>query len=150
VQQGEKFIAAIYNAIRQNPDLWKSTAFLLVYDEHGGIYDHVPPPACTPDGFVATPEATQVPGLSFAFDRLGVRVPAILISPWIPRATVVPGPEDPVNGRVFEHASIPGTATQFFLGEYDDRSPREKQAPNFLDLLSDTLRPDSDCPIFDV
>ena len=44
VQQGEVFIAQIYNAIRQNPDLWKSTALLVVYDEHGGIYDHVPPP----------------------------------------------------------------------------------------------------------
>ncbi|MDQ2841631.1 MAG: alkaline phosphatase family protein [Acidobacteriota bacterium] len=150
VQQGEVFVASVYNAIRQNPDLWKSTALLIAYDEHGGIYDHVPPPACPPDGFTAGPDKTGVPGLTFAFDRLGVRVPAILVSPWIPKATVVPGPEDPVAGRNFEHASIPATATNFFIGNYPDRSPREHKAPTFLDLLSDTMRPDSDCPVFHV
>ena len=142
VQQGEVFIATVYNAIRNNPDLWKSTAFLVVYDEHGGIYDHVPPPACPPDGFEATPEQTGVPGLTFKFDRLGVRVPAILISPWVPKATVVPG--------VFEHASIPATVTSFFLGDYQQRSPREQKAATFLDLLSDEMRPDADCPVFGV
>jgi phospholipase C len=146
VQAGEYFIASIYNAIRQNPDLWKSTALLLVYDEHGGIYDHVPPPNCTPDGYTAATKDTG--GIPFAFDRLGVRVPAILISPWIPKATVVPGPEDTTSGRTFEHASIPGTVTKFFIGDYDQRSPREKAAPTFLDLLSDEMRPDADCPVF--
>ena len=148
VQAGEVFIASVYNAIRQNPDLWKSTALLIAYDEHGGIYDHVPPPACLADGFKATDQDTGVPGQPFAFDRLGVRVPAILVSPWIARATVVPGTEDPVNGRIFEHASIPATVTKQFLGTYDERSPREKAALTFLDLLSDTMRPDADCPIF--
>ena len=149
VRAGEIFIASIYNAIHANPDLWKSTALLIVYDEHGGIYDHVPPPACTPDGFVASAADTGA-GAPFAFDRLGVRVPAILVSPWIPKATVVPGPEDPVNGRVFEHASILATTTDFFLGAYDNRSPREKKAATFLDLLSDNMRPDTDCPVFHV
>ena len=146
VQAGEVFIASIYNAIRQNPDLWKSTALLVTYDEHGGIYDHVPPPACPPDGFHAP--LTDTGGIPFAFDRLGVRVPSILISPWIAKATVVPGPEDPVNGRAFEHASIPATITQHFIGAYDQRTPREKAAPTFLDLLTDTMRPDEDCPSF--
>jgi phospholipase C len=148
VQAGEIFIASIYNAIRQNPALWKSTALLIAYDEHGGIYDHVSPPACLADGFKATEQNTGVPGQPFAFDRLGVRVPAILVSPWIPKATVVPGTEDPVNGRIYEHASIPATVTKQFLGTYDERSPREKAALTFLDLLSDTMRPESDCPVF--
>ncbi len=82
VRAGEQFIATVYNAIRQNPNLWPNTAILVVYDEHGGIFDHVPPPACTPDGFVAQPSATGTPD-AFLFDRLGVRVPAILISPWV-------------------------------------------------------------------
>jgi phospholipase C len=149
VRAGESFIASIYNAIHANPDLWMSTALLIVYDEHGGIYDHVPPPACTPDGFVASAQDTGT-GVPFAFDRLGVRVPAILVSPWIPKATIVTGPEDPARGRTFEHASIPATVTQFFLGAYDNRSPREKQATTFLDLLSDNTRPESDCPVFHV
>jgi phospholipase C len=151
VQQGEVFIATVYNAIRQNPDLWPNTALLIVYDEHGGTYDHVPPPACTPDTpFTATPDQTGVPGLTFLFDRLGLRVPAILVSPWVAKGTVVPGPEDPVNGKVFEHASIPATATAFFIGDYAPRSPREQQALTFLDLLSDQMRPDADCPVFGV
>jgi len=148
VRAGEIFIASIYNAIHANPDLWKTTALLVVYDEHGGIYDHVPPPACTPDGSEAS--LTETGGVPFKFDRLGVRVPAILISPWIPKATVVPGPEDPVKGRIFEHASIPATVTDFFLGSYANRSPREKKAATFLDLLSDAMRPDTDCPVFHV
>jgi phospholipase C len=147
VQQGEVFIATVYNAIRQNRDLWASTALLIVYDEHGGIYDHVPPPSCPKDGFTASPEQTGVPGLTFQFDRLGVRVPAILVSPWIAKATVVPGPGEP-NGRAFEHASIPRTVTKFFVGDYSQSTPREQQAPTFLDLLSDHMRPDADCPIF--
>jgi phospholipase C len=148
VQQGEVFIAQVYNAIRKNPDLWATTALLIVYDEHGGTYDHVPPPACLPDGFSATPDKTGVPGLTFLFDRLGVRVPAILVSPWVAKGTVVPGPES--GQPAFEHASIPATATSFFLGEYAARSPRELQARTFLDLLSDEMRAEADCPVFGI
>jgi phospholipase C len=101
-----------------------------------------------PDGFEATPDKTGVPGLTFKFDRLGIRVPAVLISPWIAKSTVVPGPEDPAKGRVFEHASIPATVTNFFVGPYPDRSPREIKAQTFLDLLTDQMRADSDCPVF--
>ena len=141
VQAGELFIASVYNAIKQNPALWASTALLITYDEHGGIYDHVVPPACLPDGFVAQPNDTGT-GMAFKFDRLGVRVPAILVSPWVPRGTVV-------SGRVFEHASIPATVTKYFLGDYDQRSPREKVADTFLDLLTaPTMR--TDCPDFDI
>ena len=143
VQAGEVFIATIYNAIRQNQALWESTALLLVYDEHGGIYDHVIPPACMPDGFTASGDATGT-GRPFNFDRLGVRVPAVLISPWVPKGTVVPGPAGTVpNGRTFEHASIPNTITNYFLGSFDNRSPREKAADTFLDLLTlDAARTD--------
>jgi phospholipase C len=131
VQAGERFIATIYNAIRNSP-AWENTALLLVYDEHGGIYDHVPPPACTPDEF-------RDQSTGFKFDRLGVRVPAVLISPWIPEGTVV----SPLNNtgtvddlRVFEHASIPNTVTNFFIGQYDARTQREKLSQTFLDILS--------------
>lgn len=148
VLAGEAFIASVYNAIRKNPNLWKSTLLLVTYDEHGGIYDHVPPPACTPDTpYVASAEATGT-GAEFKFDRLGVRVPAIAISPWIAKGTVIAGPEDAANGRVFEHASIPATVMQAFQLNDENRSPREKAASTFLDLLSDQMRPDNDCPVF--
>jgi phospholipase C len=136
VREGERFIASVYNAIHGNAALWESTALLVVYDEHGGIYDHVPPPGCTPDGFVAQPDKTGT-GKQFLFDRLGVRVPAVLISPWIPAGTVV-------DGRVFEHASIPATVTKFFLHDFVERTSREKSAQTFLDLLTlDVMRDDT-------
>ena len=137
VQAGELYIASVYNAIQANPALWASTALLVVYDEHGGIYDHIPPPACVADGYSAGPADTGL-SYTFNFDRLGVRVPAILISPWIPKGTVVGA------DRIFEHASIPATVTGKFIGAYTDRTPREIAAETFLDLLSlDTMRTDS-------
>jgi phospholipase C len=147
VREGERFIANVYNAIRTNPTLWQNTVLLVVYDEHGGIYDHVIPPACTPDGNIASADATGT-GEPFAFDRLGIRVPAILISPWIPRGTVVPGTEDPANAQIFEHASIPGTVTNFFLNGDAKRTDREQKANSFLGLLTDQMRPDDDCVVF--
>jgi phospholipase C len=150
VQAGELLIAEVYMRIKRNPKMWASTALLVVYDEHGGIYDHVVPPACTQDQFTASANSTGT-GMEFKFDRLGVRVPAILISPWVPKATVV--------NRTFDHASIPATVTKFFLGDYSPRSPRETSADVFIEpnvqpvdpnrnLLSlATMR--TDCPDFD-
>ena len=57
---------------------------MVVFDEHGGTYDHVPPPAATP------PDPAGPAGqMGFTFNRLGIRLPAIAISPWIPEKTVV-------------------------------------------------------------
>jgi len=142
VQAGELFVASVYNAIKQNADLWASTALLIVYDEHGGIYDHVPPPSCTPDQFTASANDTGT-GMPFAFDRLGVRVPAILVSPWIPSGTVV--------NTVFDHASIPATVTEYFIGDFSPRSPRETSANLFIDPSQNLLSLGeirTDCPDF--
>jgi len=151
VQAGELLIAEVYMAIKRNPQLWASTALLITYDEHGGIYDHVVPPSCPPDQFTASANATGT-GREFKFDRLGVRVPAILVSPWIPKGTVV--------DRVFDHASIPGTVTKFFLGDYLPRSPREINADVFIEPNVAPVDPNrnllslaamrNDCPDFDV
>ncbi|HET8824597.1 MAG TPA: alkaline phosphatase family protein [Terriglobales bacterium] len=151
VQAGELFIAEVYMRIKRNPKLWANTALLIVYDEHGGIYDHVAPPNCKPDKF---PSSQLDPGTGkpFMFDRLGVRVPAILVSPWVPKNTVI-------SDRVFDHASIPATVTNFFMGSDPNQPPREANADVFIEskaspragmnLLSlDTMR--ADCPEFDV
>jgi phospholipase C len=149
IQVGESLIAEVYMRIKRNPNLWPTTALLVLYDEHGGIFDHVPPPTCSPDHFTASANSTGT-GMEFKFDRLGVRVPAVLVSPWIRKNTVV--------DRVFDHASIPATVTKFFqLGDVP-RSPRELNADVFIEpnvapqdpqrsLLSlDVMR--SDCPEF--
>ncbi len=159
VQAGEIFISQVYNAIFENADLWPRTALLITYDEHGGIYDHVVPPDCTADQFTASGQDTGT-GTPFAFDRLGVRVPAVLVSPWVHKGTVIPGPSAQ-NGRTFEHASIPATVMKFLLKDFDPNtlsaadsqkflgaSPREKAADTFLDLLTDDAQPDNDCPFF--
>jgi phospholipase C len=127
VLAGEEFIATVYMSILNNEELWKSTLLLIVYDEHGGIYDHVEPPACTPDEFQ---DATT----GFKFDHLGIRVPAVLVSPWIPEGTVIGTADD--NFRTFDHASIPATVTKQFIGDFASRSPRELSADTFLDILS--------------
>lgn len=151
VQAGEQFIAEVYMAIRRNPALWSSTALLVVYDEHGGIFDHVPPPHCAPDKFTAPPNSTGT-GMEFKFDRLGVRVPAVLISPWIRKGTVV--------NRVFDHASIPATISKFFQVDDMPRSPREINADVFIEPKADPVDPQrnllsldtmrNDCPEFGV
>jgi len=149
VQAGESLIAEVYMAIKRSP-LWPNTALLVTYDEHGGIYDHVVPPACVADNFTAHQNDTGT-GMDFKFDRLGVRVPSILISPWIPKNTVV--------DRVFDHASIPATVTKFFLGDYSPRSPREINADVFIEPQSASVDPArnllslstmrTDCPEFE-
>lgn len=70
----EQLIASVYNAIRANEKLWQSSLLVVLCDEHGGFYDHVPPPATVP------PDHHQD---EYTFDQLGLRVPAVLVSPWV-------------------------------------------------------------------
>jgi phospholipase C len=85
---GENLIGSVYNAIRQNPELWRNSLLVVLYDEHGGFYDHVDTPAAIPPD-----DHTK----EFAFNRYGVRVPALLISPWIDRQVI---------SDVFDHTSL--------------------------------------------
>ena len=85
---GEALLAKIYDAIRSSSSPDGSNAYntllMVNFDEHGGTYDHVPPPLAVP------PDPAAPPGqMGFAFDRSGLRVPAIAISPWIPPNTVI-------------------------------------------------------------
>lgn len=89
IMRSEKLIADVYNAIRANQALWDSTLLIVMFDEHGGFYDHVTPPAAIP------PDNAQPS--EYAFNQLGVRVPAVLISPWI-----APG----VEHTQFDHTSV--------------------------------------------
>ena len=83
VSVGQKFIKEVYETLRASPQ-WNEMLFIITYDEHGGFYDHVP----TPVTGVPSPDDLVGPApYYFKFDRLGVRVPTILISPWIERGT---------------------------------------------------------------
>lgn len=79
VANGQKLIKEVYEALRNGPQ-WNECLLLITYDEHGGFFDHVPTPlgVPSPDGMVGTADPH-----SFDFTRLGVRVPTLLISPYI-------------------------------------------------------------------
>ncbi len=124
VQAGDNFIRQVYEAIRSNNDTWHSTLLLIMWDEHGGTFDHVPPPKVEhPDGFTSTAPV-------FNFEYYGVRVPAIVISPYVEKGQV--------NHTEFEHASIPATATAQFIGDPKTNSPyaREQWANTLMPLVT--------------
>jgi phospholipase C len=95
VQYGDQFLAAVVDAVLRGPQ-WSKTLLIWNYDEWGGWYDHVPPPAAVPPDDVA-PDLPpgSVPG---AFDRYGFRVPAGVVSPY--------ARPDHVSHVVFDHTSI--------------------------------------------
>ncbi|KAL2941990.1 Non-specific phospholipase C2, partial [Bienertia sinuspersici] len=110
VYQGQMFVKEVYETLRASPQ-WNETLFLITYDEHGGFYDHVPTPVSgvpSPDGIVG-PEP-----FLFKFDRLGVRVPTIAVSPWIKKGTVVHKAKGPYPTSEYEHSSIAATVKKIF------------------------------------
>jgi phospholipase C len=128
---GELLIWIIYKTLRQNPQVFQKTLFLVTYDEHGGFFDHVHPPhgsewkVCQlPDGKAFT---YQEPGYMFEFDLLGLRVPAILISPWIKKGTL--------DHNTYDHASIPATVRTLF-GTSGPLTTRDEHARSFDGILN--------------
>ncbi len=96
VALGEQLIHDVYYALRNGPN-WNETMLIVTYDEHGGCYDHVPPPS----GAVAPDNSAGEYG--FDFTRFGPRVPTVLISPLIPAGTVFRVPE---GAMPLDHTSI--------------------------------------------
>jgi len=78
----QALIARVYNAIRSQEDVWKSSLLLVLYDEHGGFFDHVPPPKAVAPA-VPKDYTFKDKGAPCPFTSLGVRVPAVLVSPWV-------------------------------------------------------------------
>jgi phospholipase C len=95
VQSGEAFLARVVDAVTHSPQ-WPRLALFVTFDEWGGLYDHVPPPrACPPDATAPILKPTDPPG---GFDRLGFRVPTIVVSPW--------ARPHHVSHVVYDHTSI--------------------------------------------
>jgi phospholipase C len=129
VLYGEQLIAQVYNAVRSSP-CWKSTLLIITHDEHGGCYDHVPPPVATaPDDVVHN-------DYGFTFNAYGVRVPAVLISPYIPPGSRIVAPvADDGTTVPFDHTSIIRTVREVFgLGGALTR--RDAVAPSLVSALS--------------
>ncbi len=134
---GEALLAKIYTAVRSASSPRGSNAYntllMVNFDEHGGTYDHVPPPPVLP------PDPAAPAGqMGFAFDRSGVRVPAIAISAWIPERTVI--------NAEFRHTSVIRTIRERWqLGA--PFTARDATARDISPSLSlDAPRPPEDWP----
>ncbi|XP_015873785.3 non-specific phospholipase C1 [Ziziphus jujuba] len=142
VARGQRFVKEVYEALRASPQ-WKEMALLITYDEHGGFYDHVPTPVSgvpNPDGIVG-PDPYY-----FRFDRLGVRVPTILVSPWIDKGTVIHEPVGPTPHSQFEHSSIPATVKKLFNLKSNFLTKRDAWAGTFEKYFYLRNTPREDCP----
>jgi phospholipase C len=141
VGPAEADLNELYNALVNSPQ-WPNMLFIITFDEHGGTWDHVPPTTTVPpDG--------NVGASGFEFNRLGVRVPTLLVSPYIQSGTVFRSP-DPQSD--FDHTSF--IATFLKWAGIDPASPglglgaRVAVAPTFDGVLSTTARTDK--PTFTV
>ena len=132
ITHGDRLLARIYNALLQSP-AWPRTLLVVIFDEHGGCFDHVVPPTAVP------PEPPRE-GQVFAFDRYGVRVPAIIASPLIKPGTVFrAAPGQPP----FDHTSVISTLRKRF-GVAQPLTARDANAPDLeqvLNLDKGTLAP---------
>ena len=133
---GEQLIKNIYEALANEPDVFAKTLLLITYDEHGGLYDHVAPPDAVDPGDPVWRGPTRwiagiirnlvrllqrrAPTIACDFKRRGVRVPAVLISPWIRPGTLV--------REQLEHASIPKSLRELFAPRLPPLTKRDGDA----------------------
>ncbi|HZU85568.1 MAG TPA: alkaline phosphatase family protein [Polyangiaceae bacterium] len=123
VRDGERLVKTVYEAVRAS-EAWPRSLLVVTWDEHGGFYDHVAPPAAVPPGDTAP--RSKHNQYHFTFAQYGVRVPALVISPLVRKGTV--------DHRVYDHASIPATLEALF--GMTPLSDRDKHARSLLPLLS--------------
>lgn len=121
---GERLLAEVYGAVRaggtEDGSNWGNTALLVTFDEHGGIFDHVPPPAAVPPDDAPVEEG-------FPFDRLGVRVPSILVSAWAREGSVIT--------ESYRSTSLIRTLRDWW-GLGPPLTRRDADAPSLLPVLS--------------
>jgi hypothetical protein len=152
VLDGERLMKRVYEALRASP-LWNDSVLVITYDEHGGFPDFVPPP------FQGVPNPDGIPcrdcgNVDYDFDRLGVRVPFIVVSPWVAKGTVLhdaPAQYKPTPDSQMEHSSLPATLRQLYgtAGPNDGfLTRRDAWATPFHWIWEDSPldAPRTDCP----
>ncbi len=132
VTRGEKLVKEVYEVVRNSPH-WNSSLIVITWDEHGGFYDHVPPPRTVHPGDSITDDENN--HNDFDFTQLGVRVPAVIISPLVPRGTI--------DHTVYDHSSVIKTVGELF--GFRPLTERDRQAHSFTHLLS-LAQPRADAP----
>ncbi len=129
IQFGDVFISKVVNALMSGPK-WSKTLLVITYDEHGGYFDHVPPPAAVPPDDIPpdAPKDEQYDG----FARYGFRVPAIVVSPY--------SKADFVSHKVYDHTSILKLVeTKWNLPALTARDANANDMLEFLDLSRATF-----------
>ena len=123
IRIGELFCSQIINAVMNGPG-WPKTLLVWLYDEHGGYYDHVPPPtAIAPDDIPPDISPTDEPG---GYDRYGFRVPAVIVSPY--------AKAHHVSSKVRDHTAIlKFIETKWNIGAL---TYRDANADNLADCLN--------------
>ena len=104
---GEGLIKAVYEAIRRSP-VWNTSLLVIVYDEHGGFYDSVKPGRAVPPGDLPPRGQPALNSRGFDFSHYGVRVPAVVVSPLIPKGKVDPTVYDRASSAAPCRATAPG------------------------------------------
>ena len=122
VTRGERLVKTVYEAIRNSPH-WESSLLIVTFDEHGGFYDHVAPGAAVPPGDTVTADYVKH---QFRFDQLGVRVPAVVVSPYIRKGVI--------DHTEYDHTSILATVERLFGME--NLTERDRAANDLLRLLT--------------
>jgi phospholipase C len=135
VRRGEALVKTIYDAISGWKN-WSTSLFVIVFDEHGGFFDHVMPGAAVAPG---APESASLKEHNFAFDRFGVRVPAIIVSPYVRPGTI--------DHTLYDHTSILKTVDKLFgMNGALQVTDRVRAANDFSRVLS-LAEPRTDRPV---
>lgn len=141
ITPAETFLAKVYNAVRECP-YRDEILFVITFDEHGGCYDHVPPPPPPLDAVPPEPGQVSRDG-SFDFKRFGVRVPTIVVSSYVTPGTVFRNPPGAEGPAPYDHTTILNTLRQW-LGIPASTftatlpSPRIAAAPTLEAVLTET------------
>jgi phospholipase C len=130
---GEYFVSTVVDSLLNSP-AWGRTLLVWTYDEHGGYYDHVPPPpAIPPDDIPPGISAVDQPG---GYDRYGFRVPTVVMSPYSKR--------DFVSHTVYDHTSVLKTIERKW--NLPAMTYRDANANDLLDCLDLQTRAFADPP----
>ena len=141
VYRGETFVREIFNALTSNPAVWAKTLLIITFDEHGGTYDHIMPPSNA-----IPPDRNTNP--NFDFKRYGVRIPTLLISPWVTPGTIFRAGYYPEvadkRSLPFDHTSVLATLCKWKGIPYQDKArypdyylgDRTASAPTFENVIT--------------
>ena len=139
ISDGEAFVKNVYEALRAGPQ-WDETLLILTFDETGGFHDHVPPPvAPRPDDLTYTEQVPTGENYTFPFDRLGGRVPTLLISPWVGKGQVEQKGTNSA-GETVSYCASSILQTLGSLWDFAPFTPRVEWAPSFAHLIQSKPR----------